>query len=701
MTNRGNVRLGLPAKHLLNRVVQDLPESDESRKHMEAAVRHVSKHIFPLQYSLHNVFTCTLSYWENGGHFRDYGDREAEIEGQGSQKTPGRLKKVLPLIESLIRRHKRFNYQRVCASICRSRLDSSSSSSLDQTKILVSVCLAYSERLLSLMQELMSEYSQSIIANFTMSQIPDKSYQVSHPSLVLPHGASEAALETKLKPRFVEFACSHHEVLRYIKVVVDEVIPHAFWGSVANRKLIDAHIQKIVTQRRFETLTLHALMQNLSVADCDWLGDTKDRRVCQSDALKRAELFREFIYWFFDSFLMPLVRASFYVTETSALQHQLLYFRHDDWHTLCIPLLDKLSGETFERIDLSELEPSRRLGISHVRLLPKETGVRPIVNLGRKAKVKQTKIPGARQPSSSKDESSRPSVNQVLNAAFNILNYEKTQNPELLGASVFGSNDIYRKLSAFKASVLKPDGSMPKLYFVKLDVRACFDTIDQDKLLGILRDCMTQDGYMIRKFTQLQFSTGQTRRSFRKKAVPDFEHTHFMNYASRLAAQLRHVIFADQVIYGFDYQEEIIELLEEHITDNIVKIGSDLYRQVVGIPQGSILSTLLCAIFYGNLEQTELKFTQDHENVLLRFVDDYLFITTSVKVARHFLQVMHKGHPEYGCEVAEEKTVTNFLDPDVQTLVLAPENECMHQVILKSCPANVTQISRGAEGSYI
>lgn len=85
-------------------------------------------------------------------------------------------------------------------------------------------------------------------------------------------------------------------------------------------------------------------------------------------------------------------------------------------------------------------------------------------------------------------------------------------------------------------------------------------------------------------------------------------------------------------MYGFDYLEETLELLEEHITDNIVRvsktktslnmdshfrpqIGSELYRQVVGIPQGSVLSTLLCAIFYGNLEETELKFTKDPGNV--------------------------------------------------------------------------------------
>ena len=31
----------------------------------------------------------------------------------------------------------------------------------------------------------------------------------------------------------------------------------------------------------------------------------------------------------------------------------------------------------------------------------------------------------------------------------------------------------------------------PKLYFVKLDVKACFDTIDQTKLLQIMRDALS------------------------------------------------------------------------------------------------------------------------------------------------------------------------------------------------------------------
>ena len=43
----------------------------------------------------------------------------------------------------------------------------------------------------------------------------------------------------------------------------------------------------------------------------------------------------------------------------------------------------------------------------------------------------------------------------------------------------------------------------------------------------------------------------------------------------------------------------------------------------------------------------------------MRLVDDYLFITTSVHDARLFLDVMNQGHPEYGCFIGKDKTLTN------------------------------------------
>jgi hypothetical protein len=50
------------------------------------------------------------------------------------------------------------------------------------------------------------------------------------------------------------------------------------------------------------------------------------------------------------------------------------------------------------------------------------------------------------------------------------------------------------------------------------------------------------------------------------------EHPHFLRYATELAAALRHTIFVDRVVYHFTSRTEVLELLEEHITENIVKV---------------------------------------------------------------------------------------------------------------------------------
>ena len=39
------------------------------------------------------------------------------------------------------------------------------------------------------------------------------------------------------------------------------------------------------------------------------------------------------------------------MTESSAFRNRVLYFRHDDWDILCKPLVEKLSTDTFKRIE--------------------------------------------------------------------------------------------------------------------------------------------------------------------------------------------------------------------------------------------------------------------------------------------------------------------------------------------------------------
>lgn len=122
-------------------------------------------------------------------------------------------------------------------------------------------------------------------------------------------------------------------------------------------------------------MTLHHVLQQFSTSACDWLapstaGLLQQGRVSVSDSLKRRELLEDFLFWYFDSFVLPLLRvrfcfcpksqcyrtnylvnqATFYVTESSAFRNQVLYFRHDDWADLCAPLIQRLTSLTFEKL---------------------------------------------------------------------------------------------------------------------------------------------------------------------------------------------------------------------------------------------------------------------------------------------------------------------------------------------------------------
>lgn len=139
-----------------------------------------------------------------------------------------------------------------------------------------------------------------------------------------------------------------------------------------------------------------------------------------TDIQKRRELFDEFLYFLIDSLLMPLIRSNFYVTESNTDKYQIFFFRHDIWRTLVEPAMTILKGKMLEEVSLVEAKnilESRRLGFSHIRLLPKGAQMRPITNLRKRAPI----------PGNPKELG--PGINKILAPAHTILQLEKVRLP--------------------------------------------------------------------------------------------------------------------------------------------------------------------------------------------------------------------------------------------------------------------------------
>ncbi|GAA5915420.1 hypothetical protein JCM6882_001418 [Rhodosporidiobolus microsporus] len=639
---------GLPVKHVLTRLPTLFPSLsappanaslvDQARA--EAPARHLAKYVFPRQFGLHNSFTFPKA--RSFEVLPDYLDRELEIKKLGAVKTPTRLKPALEHLTRLAVLSQRCNYRKMLDRHCRSRMTHKRLEADEKSAVL----------------DLVSEPR-------TQASRANASFGVSQASLVRPHNQTQANEQVDKKPKLAEYACSFYEVESYVLNVVEQVIPRALWGSTANAKLIKSHVSSFIRLRRFESTSLHALLQGFAILDCAWLAppsashaSTQQHKPNALDMEKRREVLSDFLFWFFDSFIIDLIRTAFYVTDAATHQNRPLYFRQDDWNALCAPLLESLGSTVFEKVPATQLismQQKRELGFSFVRLLPKEAGVRPIVNLARRP---------LRMGLNGQKEVGQP-INKILQGVFDVLTFEKKRKPHLVGALVTDHTEMFTKLKAFKTRLLeggegKELQATPPLYFVKVDVRACYDTIQQDKLLEIVEDVLSETVYWIQKYSRVT-PFGQTAgKQFKRQACTDGDLGLFEELAQNLAQELHHTCLADQVVYNRVMRDKLMQLLREHITTNLVKVGSRLYRQREGIPQGSILSSLLCSLFYGDMERTKLGFTADSQSVLLRYVDDFLLISTKQELATRFLRVMDDGIPEYGCSISAEKRLTNF-----------------------------------------
>lgn len=151
-----------------------------------------------------------------------------------------------------------------------------------------------------------------------------------------------------------------------------------------------------------------------------WLrppGQTPTTKMSRTDSDKRLEIFQEFVYWMFDSFLVPLIRSNFHVTEANTHRNKLFYFRHDVWHKLTEPALAKLKLSMFEEMtdDTAQRVLSHRpIGYGMIRLLPKQSGVRLITNLKRRPQVKRNGVTTLGR-----------SINSVMTPVVNAITYEK------------------------------------------------------------------------------------------------------------------------------------------------------------------------------------------------------------------------------------------------------------------------------------
>jgi telomerase reverse transcriptase len=397
---------------------------------------------------------------------------------------------------------------------------------------------------------------------------------------------------------------------------------------------------------------------------------SSQHKISLSDLKKRKEIFFEFIYYLFTSILIPLIRGNFYVTESQLHRNRLFYFRHDVWRRITTRPLANIKSSMFEELNIDEAKKilsNRKLGYGSLRLLPKSTSIRPILNLKLRP-IMTTARAGRRQ------QKLGYSVNSTIAPIHGMLDFERRRRDHLLGSGINSVGDIHLRLKAFKESlVAKGWNKDTPLYFVKVDIQSCFDTIPQQNLVRLVETLIPEETYHYVNYVTVrpgnEFASMwpqgsdkcKTLRRFLGRATATSEHL-TDSIANGSVPGRRNTVFVDTVKQHKHSSAALLDLLDAHVRSNLVRIGKKYFRQRNGIPQGSVISSLLCNLFYAEMERDVLGFLQpDNATVLLlRLIDDFLLVTPDSEVAMRFLRVMLKGQPAYGISVNPAKSLVNF-----------------------------------------
>ncbi|KAJ9485945.1 hypothetical protein VN97_g7403 [Penicillium thymicola] len=666
---------------------------------------HIMKYIFPRQFGLLNVFKLDSDSRNIMDDSKTFMFRESEIsrldeekrlqrpqpkneftaadcDGVGSVKVPKRLRGItIELVRKLRNRNAQCSYEELLRYYCPTE-----QTGPRQLGAFASTPNAKkSEPISSLQSNLVTQ----VQINHPSSR--DSSVQTSgDASRLEPHMAvnascgidAEKPVTRKTQVSLTDYATPASSVSAFCRAVIQRLIPRQFWGvgpdGISNLKLVLRHVDRFIKLRRFESLSLHEVCKGIKITSVPWLEPPQIQttpssetisKIALSDLHKRTELFHEFMFWIFDSILIPLIRSHFYVTESQTHRNRLFYFRHDMWQQLTQQPFGELKATMFEELEPDQAQrvlTRRSLGFGALRLLPKSTGLRPILNL-RKRALKQSSWGQRRTYLAA-------SINTSITPIYNMLTYERQQAPAKLGSSMLSIGDMHRRLKAYKEQLSKrlPSGpkfsksKLPQMYFVKLDIKACFDTIPQKRLLDLIEELVSEESYRISKHIEFQppapnTQKGKPTRRFMGRATPATRPQPLPDYVnSGGTARKPNTVFVDSIAQKNHDTDNLLALLDEHVRHNLVKIGKNYFRQRNGIPQGSVLSSILCNFFYAELERKVLGFIKPEDSLLLRLVDDFLLITPNAAVAMQFLEVMIRGQPAYGVQVNPAKSMANF-----------------------------------------
>ena len=195
------------------------------------------------------------------------------------------------------------------------------------------------------------------------------------------------------------------------------------------------------------------------------------------------------------------------------------------------------------------------------------------------------------------------------------------------------------------------------LYFVKADVTEAFDSILHDKLFEIIRENSREkfkERVQLYEITEWKMANNKKlflRKRYSFDGIPK-NNTILINCTDRNEnGKLKEF-----------HTGEFENVIRQMVEFQRIYVNGKLYKVTKGLTQGNSgkFSYHLCDLYYSYMDKIKFdKLTKCDDTVLIRYVDDYLFVSPCLKKSIEFYKMVKRGIREYNVKFNFEKLKTN------------------------------------------
>ncbi|KOG97997.1 telomerase reverse transcriptase [Saccharomyces eubayanus] len=434
----------------------------------------------------------------------------------------------------------------------------------------------------------------------------------------------------------LNFQLPQGQVLKFLIVILQKLLPQEMFGSKRNKSKIIQNLHSLLGLPLNGQLPFGDLLKKIRLKDFQWLmvsGVSFTKQNFENSNL----LMIFFVSWLFRHLIPKIIQTFFYCTEISSTV-KIIFFRHDMWNILVTPFLAEYSQKYLTENTVCRNHNSYTLSNfnhSRMRIIPKKSNneFRIIAIPCRGADEEEFAI-------------YKENHKKTVAPTQKILEYLRKKRPTSF-TKIYSPTQISDHVEKFKQVLLKKfDNVLPALYFMKFDVKSCYDSIPRTKSMNIIKRALKdENGFFVRSQSFFNTNTGVLR---------------LVDVVNASRTPKPHELYIDNVRTVHLSNQDVINVIEMEMFKTSLWIQDKCYLREDGLFQGSSLSAQIVDLVYDDLLESydEFKASPNQNTLVLRIADDFLIISTDQQQIINIKNLAMRGFENYNAKANEDKIIT-------------------------------------------